>query len=93
MDPLARGDYPQSMRALVGNRLPRFSKEQSELLKGAFDFIGLNYYTSSYAGNLPPPNGLKNSYNTDARANVTSELCISGGLFYLLFCSSFTSPI
>ncbi|KAK1683796.1 hypothetical protein QYE76_044644 [Lolium multiflorum] len=72
MDPLARGDYPQSMRALVGNRLPRFSKEQSELLKGAFDFIGLNYYTSSYAGNLPPTNGLKSSYNTDARANVTS---------------------
>jgi beta-glucosidase len=75
MDPLARGDYPQSMRGLVGNRLPRFSKEQSELLKGAFDFIGLNYYTSSYAGNLPPSNGLKKSYNTDARANLTSELC------------------
>ncbi|CAM0904207.1 unnamed protein product [Alopecurus aequalis] len=72
LDPLARGDYPQSMRGLVGNRLPRFSKEQSELLKGAFDFIGLNYYTSNYAGNLPPPNGLKNSYSTDARANLTS---------------------
>jgi hypothetical protein len=43
MDPLIRGDYPLSMRRLVQGRLPRFTKEQSELVKGAFDFIGLNY--------------------------------------------------
>ncbi|KAF0913086.1 hypothetical protein E2562_020235 [Oryza meyeriana var. granulata] len=73
MDPLIRGEYPLSMRELVGNRLPQFTKEQSELIKGAFDFIGLNYYTSNYAGSLPPSNGLNNSYNTDARANLTGE--------------------
>ncbi|CAL5068424.1 unnamed protein product [Urochloa decumbens] len=71
MDPLTKGDYPRSMRALVGNRLPRFTKEQSDLVKGAFDFIGLNYYTTNYAYNLPPPNGLNATYNTDARANLT----------------------
>ncbi|KAL6652541.1 hypothetical protein ACP70R_011466 [Stipagrostis hirtigluma subsp. patula] len=71
MDPLTRGDYPVSMRALVGNRLPQFTKEQSELLLGAFDFIGLNYYTSNYAEDLPPSNGLNISYNTDSRANLT----------------------
>jgi beta-glucosidase len=73
MDPLTRGVYPQSMRKLVGNRLPRFTKEQSELVKGAFDFIGINYYTSNFADNLPPSNGLKKSYNTDAQANFTGE--------------------
>jgi len=52
MDPLTRGEYPLSMRALVRNRLPQFTKEQSELVKGAFDFIGLNYYTTNYADNL-----------------------------------------
>jgi len=73
MDPLTRGDYPLSMRTLVGNRLPQFTKEQSELVKGAFDFIGLNYYTTNYADNLPLPNGHNVTYNTDARANLTGK--------------------
>ena len=73
MDPLIRGDYPLSMRGLVGNRLPQFTKEQSKLVKGAFDFIGLNYYTANYADNLPPSYGLNNSYTTDSRANLTGE--------------------
>ncbi|KAL6874366.1 hypothetical protein ACP4OV_013386 [Aristida adscensionis] len=72
MDPLTRGDYPLSMRALVGTRLPRFTKEQSVLVKDAFDFIGINYYTANYAENLPPSNGLNISYSSDARANLTS---------------------
>lgn len=71
MDPLVGGDYPLSMRRLVGNRLPRFTKEQSKLLKGAFDFIGLNYYTTYYAASLPPSsNGLYSS-NTDNQANLS----------------------
>jgi beta-glucosidase len=75
MDPHVKGDYPLSMRKLVGSRLPKFSKEQSELVKGAFDFIGLNYYTAYFAESLPPSNGLNNSYNTNARANLTGESC------------------
>uniref|UniRef100_A0A0D3FWZ3 Beta-glucosidase n=1 Tax=Oryza barthii TaxID=65489 RepID=A0A0D3FWZ3_9ORYZ len=74
MDPLIRGDYPLNMRELVGNRLPKFTKEQSEMVKGAFDFIGLNYYSSSYAKNVLPSYGLKNSYNTDFHARITGDL-------------------
>jgi beta-glucosidase len=73
MDPLIRGEYPLSMRVLVGSRLPRFTKGQPELVKGSFDFIGLNYYTANYADKLPPSNGLNNSYSTDSRANLTGE--------------------
>lgn len=73
MDPLVGGDYPVNMRRLVGNHLPRFTKEQSKLVKGAFDFIGINYYTTYYAESLPPSNGLNNSYNTDYLANVSGE--------------------
>lgn len=74
MDPLVSGDYPASMRRLVGDRLPRFTKEQSKLVKGAFDFIGLNYYTTYYADSLPPSsNGLNSSYNTDYSANLSGE--------------------
>lgn len=71
LDPLSRGDYPQSMKVLVGNRLPQFTKKQFKLVKGSFDFIGINYYTTNYASSLPPSNGLRKSYSTDAQANLT----------------------
>ncbi|XP_050256644.1 beta-glucosidase 13-like [Quercus robur] len=53
MDPLVYGDYPFVMKALVRNALPKFSEEEKELVKGAYDFIGVNYYTSRYASTLP----------------------------------------
>ncbi|KAA8549635.1 hypothetical protein F0562_001347 [Nyssa sinensis] len=73
MDPLTTGDYPSSMRANVGSRLPKFSQEQSELLQGSFDFIGLNYYTASYATDAPKPDNDKLSYNTDSRVELLSD--------------------
>ncbi|XP_049934173.1 beta-glucosidase 12-like isoform X1 [Nymphaea colorata] len=74
MDPLTKGDYPPSMRSLVGSRLPRFTKEETQLVKGSFDFLGLNYYTTYYASNYPA--GYKviaPSYATDSRANTSAE--------------------
>ncbi|KAL4612085.1 hypothetical protein ACB092_08G173500, partial [Castanea dentata] len=71
MDPLTNGDYPHSMRSLVKDRLPKFTKEQSKLVKGSFDFIGLNYYTAYYATYAPQPTGDRASYTTDAAANLT----------------------
>ncbi|KAJ0492342.1 putative beta-glucosidase [Helianthus annuus] len=37
------------MRTRVGDRLPRFSKLQSTLLKGSINFVGINHYTTWYA--------------------------------------------
>ncbi|KAL5543971.1 hypothetical protein UlMin_007755 [Ulmus minor] len=51
MEPLVFGDYPKSMRDLVKERLPTFSRKQRRMLRGSSDFFGLNYYTSSYARN------------------------------------------
>ncbi|KAH7676643.1 Beta-glucosidase protein [Dioscorea alata] len=48
MDPLVFGDYPKIMKKIVGSRLPVFTKSQSKYLKGSFDFIGLNHYTSIF---------------------------------------------
>ncbi|MDQ8205932.1 GH1 family beta-glucosidase [Coraliomargarita sp. SDUM461003] len=48
-DPVVFGDYPAIMRERVGDRLPKFTPEQSELLKGSADFLGLNHYTTHYA--------------------------------------------
>ncbi|KAJ4979722.1 hypothetical protein NE237_010502 [Protea cynaroides] len=81
MDPVTSGDYPQWMRDLVGPRLPRFYKHESDLLKGSYDFVGLNYYTANYVQDAlhsnesngavtPHPNP---SYATDSRCIQTSE--------------------
>ncbi|CAL9003918.1 unnamed protein product [Prunus brigantina] len=47
--PVTFGEYPQSMRSSVGDRLPKFSVAELKLLKGSIDFLGVNYYTASYA--------------------------------------------
>ncbi|OWM73454.1 hypothetical protein CDL15_Pgr026553 [Punica granatum] len=73
LDPLTYGDYPHSMHSLVGNRLPKFSKEQSAMLKGSFDFMGMNYYTSNYARDAPQLSSSHPSYTTDYRVNLTTE--------------------
>ncbi|KAH9330164.1 hypothetical protein KI387_002272, partial [Taxus chinensis] len=49
MDPIFFGDYPGSMRERVGDRLPSFSSEESNLVKGSLDFVGVNHYTTYYA--------------------------------------------
>ncbi|OMP04537.1 Glycoside hydrolase, family 1 [Corchorus olitorius] len=51
LDPLFLGDYPHSMKSLVGERLPQISPEMSKLLVGSLDFIGINHYTTLYAKN------------------------------------------
>ncbi|XP_004295228.1 PREDICTED: beta-glucosidase 12-like [Fragaria vesca subsp. vesca] len=74
MDPLTHGDYPQIMRSLVGNRLPKFTKEQSDKLKGSFDFIGMNYYSGGYSADLhTKPDPKQPSYTSDSLVNVTFE--------------------
>ncbi|XP_038688539.1 beta-glucosidase 24-like [Tripterygium wilfordii] len=49
LGPITFGKYPQSMITNVGDRLPVFTAEQSKMLIGSIDFLGLNYYTTYYA--------------------------------------------
>ncbi|MCO5595517.1 hypothetical protein L7F22_049562 [Adiantum nelumboides] len=49
MDPIFFGDYPDSMRELVGARLPNFTAEQLQKLNGSLDFVGINVQTALYA--------------------------------------------
>ncbi|CAL9768055.1 unnamed protein product [Musa acuminata subsp. burmannicoides] len=72
MDPLTGGDYPFIMRTLLGDRLPRFTDEESRLIKGSFDFIGLNYYTASYAYGLPLSKTGVQNYMTDSFVSSTA---------------------
>ncbi|KAK1427313.1 hypothetical protein QVD17_15996 [Tagetes erecta] len=54
MEPLFSGNYPSTMiKNVTDDRLPKFTKQQSKLLKGSYDFIGVNYYVSWYAKTAP----------------------------------------
>ena len=48
-DPVYFGDYPTIMRKTCGDRLPRFTKAEKQLLKGSSDFFGLNHYSTHMA--------------------------------------------
>ncbi|CAI9102511.1 OLC1v1000793C1 [Oldenlandia corymbosa var. corymbosa] len=73
MNPLVYGDYPRTMKTIVGDRLPKFTPEQSKLLRGSYDFHGLNYYTAVYASHgINPPNRTHARYSTDNQADLTA---------------------
>ncbi|CAH1446802.1 unnamed protein product [Lactuca virosa] len=48
LNPLVNGDYPEIMKKNAGNRIPTFTKFESQRMKGSFDFLGMNHYTTLY---------------------------------------------
>ncbi|KAJ7982299.1 Beta-glucosidase [Quillaja saponaria] len=74
MEPLTKGEYPDTMRTLVGKRLPKFTKEQSIHLIQSYDFIGLNYYTAEYVSDAPNiRNASEPSILTDPLVNYSTQ--------------------
>ncbi|KAL0336494.1 UNVERIFIED_CONTAM: Beta-glucosidase 40 [Sesamum radiatum] len=73
IEPLIYGDYPRSMRTRVGTRLPKFSQAQAAQVKGAFDFIGINHYTTWYA----------NENNTNVIGVLLNDSLADSGAFTL----------
>ncbi len=67
-DPVVFGKYPDIMHEYIGSRLPNFTEAQSQMLKGSYDFIGINYYTSKYVKYTGIPG---NSSQNDARLYET----------------------
>ncbi|KAK1947569.1 Beta-glucosidase 32 [Phytophthora citrophthora] len=46
LEPMISGDYPAIMREVVGDRLPKFTAEESALVKGSYDLFMMNHYAS-----------------------------------------------
>lgn len=44
LNPLVHGDYPQMVKDIAKNKLPKFTEEEKKMLKGSTDYIGLNVY-------------------------------------------------
>lgn len=66
-DPLyLTGDYPASMRAQLGDRLPRFTPEESKLVLGSSERYGMNSYSAFYIRHKDtPPELVDHSGNVD----------------------------
>ncbi|GAB4832684.1 hypothetical protein Ancab_006700 [Ancistrocladus abbreviatus] len=73
VEPITYGRYPKTMRKIVGSRLPKFTKKESNMLKKSLDFLGVNYYSASYAADNPYSNSVNLSYTTDNHATVTAD--------------------
>ncbi|KAB1217324.1 Beta-glucosidase 24 [Morella rubra] len=73
IEPLVHGHYPRSMRYLVKDRLPTFTEEEKKLVKGSYDFIGINYYTTRYAKHLRVDPHAPPHYSTDSLTNLTTD--------------------
>ena len=75
LEPLTSWKYPDSMRRLVGARFQWFTSEEAKDLKGSFDFLGCNYYSTLFTiDNLIPIISLQTNYILDAQADVTCKL-------------------
>ncbi|TQD71475.1 hypothetical protein C1H46_042987 [Malus baccata] len=73
MEPLVYGDYPKIMRLLAKRRIPTFTVEEKKLMKGSFDFIGVNYYTARFGRYLPRKPGAPIAYSSDTFARAVTE--------------------
>ncbi|XP_028960112.2 beta-glucosidase 24-like [Malus domestica] len=68
MEPLVYGSYPESMRRLVKDRLPHFTKEEEKMINGSLGFVGINYYSTRYGRNVPAKPQGPISYSDDLLA-------------------------
>ncbi|XP_039031403.1 beta-glucosidase 44-like [Hibiscus syriacus] len=66
--PLVYGEYPRTMQVIVGNRLPKFTKQEVKMVKGSFDFVGINQYTTYYIYDPHQPKPKVLSYQQDWNA-------------------------
>ena len=96
---MVHGDYPFIMKALVRDGLPTFTDEEKALVKGSYDFIGINYYTSNYAKDIPftPDYNYTNQAQfqhatlTSNNFNILKNHCICFSLFDFIHAISYLS--
>ncbi|XP_077176319.1 lactase/phlorizin hydrolase [Paroedura picta] len=83
------GDYSELMKRRIQersqgqSRLPQFTEEEKQRIKGTFDFFGLNHYTTILAYNLNYP-AIISSYDADRGvASITDRSWLGSGSFWL----------
>lgn len=65
------GDYSTMMKKRVGPRLPIFTKDESNLVKGSYDFIGVIYYEDMIIKYIPNHGSME---NRDVFADIQAQI-------------------
>ncbi|KVH91149.1 Glycoside hydrolase, catalytic domain-containing protein [Cynara cardunculus var. scolymus] len=82
LEPLVKGKWPENMQKFAttptanypkGRALPEFSADQRTKLIDSYDFLGINYYTSSYIQYRAPSVGIAPGYSTDCHFNASGN--------------------
>ncbi|KAI3454623.1 hypothetical protein Pfo_011286 [Paulownia fortunei] len=75
LDPILRGHYPENMTNFVHPKnLTPFSRDESNMLKGSIDYVGLNYYTAAYVSHDSNSEGV--GYDIDQKCEFHSKFFI-----------------
>ena len=73
-DPIfADGDYPQSMKAILGKRLPTFTEQERREVVGSADFFGLNHYSSALSSEPTTKATFSGEYWVDQQVDYSSD--------------------
>ena len=88
--PIVYGEYPRTMQDIVGDRLPKFTKEEVKMVKGSMDFVGINQYTAFYMYDPHQPKSKDLGYQQEWNVGFACKLFPSSSKFSIckLFCHS-----
>ncbi|KAL5561465.1 hypothetical protein UlMin_031212 [Ulmus minor] len=74
LNPLVFGDYPKVMKENAGSRIPAFTKFESDMVKGSFDFIGIiHYLTVNVADNSVSLMAKQRDYHADQAVTLIAD--------------------
>lgn len=82
MDRIANRSYAEGFRR---SRLPSFTSEEVNLLRGSADYLGLNHYSSQEAYYIDEPTIGEPNYNDDLGTGGGRRPTVSG-LIIIEFC-------
>ncbi|KAK8559796.1 hypothetical protein V6N13_016530 [Hibiscus sabdariffa] len=73
LHPLVYGEYPRTMQRIVSRRLPKFTQSEVQSVKGSFDVLCLNHYTSYYVADPCQPMPNVTGYQQDWNAKFVYD--------------------
>jgi beta-glucosidase/6-phospho-beta-glucosidase/beta-galactosidase len=88
LHPIVYWKYPDSMVEIVGKRMPKFTKEQYQMIKGSIDYLGVNQYTAYYMYDPQQPKqnviGYQIYWNVGFACKILYALRLQSHLFFYL---------
>lgn len=73
LHPIVYGEYPRTIQEIVGDRLPKFTKDEVKMVKGSMDFVGINEYTAYYMYDPHQPKPKVLGYQQDWNAGFACK--------------------